>query len=344
MAERIIQSRRRSDETEAPSLRPRRLDEYIGQTRVKEALSVALRAAKKRGEALDHVLFYGPPGLGKTTLAHIIAAELDVHLVTSSGPTLEKAKDLAAILTNLEQRDVLFIDEIHRMNRAVEETLYPAMEDFRIDILLGTGPSARTMQLKLSNFTLVGATTRAGLLTSPLRDRFGIVQYLDFYSEDELETILYRSARVLGVSLTTEGAKEIAKRARGTPRVANRLLKRVRDWADVMKDGKIDADEAVGACEGLGIDEKGLDTLDRRFLTLIVEYYDGGPVGIETLAATLSEERDTITDVMEPYLLKIGFLQRTPRGRVITRPACEHLGLQYPFARVDEMQEELFGD
>jgi len=344
MAERIIQSKKRADESEIPSLRPKKLDEYIGQTRVKEALSVALQAAKKRGEALDHVLFYGPPGLGKTTLAHIIASELEVKIVTSSGPTLEKAKDLAAILTNLEARDTLFIDEIHRMNRAVEETLYPAMEDFRIDILLGTGPSARTMQLKLNNFTLIGATTRAGLLTGPLRDRFGIVQYLDFYSEDELIEILYRSAGVLDVELTEDGAREIAGRARGTPRVANRLLKRVRDWADVMKDGKIDGDEAIGACKGLGIDDRGLDTLDRRFLILMVEYYDGGPVGIETLAATLNEEKDTITDVMEPYLLKIGFLQRTPRGRIITRSACKHLNLQYPFEKDDDTQRDLFGD
>jgi len=343
MAERIVQFKKRADDVEPPSLRPRRLDEYIGQTRVKEALSVALQAAKNRGEALDHVLFYGPPGLGKTTLAHIIAQELGVHIMTASGPTLEKAKDLAAILTNLGRRDVLFIDEIHRMNRAVEETLYPAMEDFHIDIPIGTGPSARIIQLKLENFTLIGATTRAGLLTGPLRDRFGIAQHLDFYSEEELEAILHRSARVLGVALTEKGAREIATRARGTPRVANRLLKRVRDWADVMKDGRVDAGEAVAACKVLGIDEKGLDTLDRRFLGLIVDYYDGGPVGIETLAATLNEERDTITDVMEPYLLKIGFLQRTPRGRMITRPACEHLGLDYPFDKGDERHAGLFG-
>jgi len=344
MAERIIQSKKRKDEVELPSLRPKRLVDYVGQTRVKDTLSVALQAASEREEALDHVLFYGPPGLGKTTLAHIIAVELGVNMITSSGPTLEKAKDLAAILTNLGPRDVLFIDEIHRMNRTVEETLYPAMEDFVIDILIGTGPHAKSIQLKLENFTLIGATTRAGLLTGPLRDRFGIVQHLDFYSVDELETILNRSAKVLKVSLSPDGALEIAKRARGTPRVANRVLKRVRDWAQVKGDGTIDGKVAVSACDGLGVDEKGLDTLDRRFLSLIVEYYGGGPVGIETLAATLNEERDTITDVMEPYLLKIGFLQRTPRGRCVTRPACEHLGVEYPFGRPDECQVELFED
>ena len=327
---------------ELPSLRPKRLKDYVGQTRIKEALSVSLEAARQRGEPLDHVLLYGPPGLGKTTLAHIIAEELDVHLTTASGPTLEKAKDLAAILTNLGPRDVLFIDEIHRLIRTVEETLYPAMEDFLISILIGTGPSARSLQLKLEPFTLVGATTRAGLLTGPLRDRFGIVQHLGFYSEDELQQILNRSARILGVPLSADGEREIAKRARGTPRVANRLLKRVRDWAQVKGDGSVDSSVASEACEGLGIDEKGLDELDRRFLTLIVDYYDGGPVGIETLAATLNEERDTITDVMEPYLLKIGYLQRTPRGRMITRLACEHLGIQYPFEKQDGFQPELF--
>ena len=339
MVERIIQSKKRPDDVDLSSLRPKRLADYIGQTRVKETLSVALEAAKMRGEAVDHVLLYGPPGLGKTTLAHIIAVELDAHLVTASGPTMEKAKDLAAILTNLGDRDVLFIDEIHRLNRAVEETMYPALEDFVIDIMIGTGPSARSLQLGLEHFTLVGATTRAGLLTGPLRDRFGIVLHLDFYNEDELEIILERSAKVLKVPLSPDGRKAIAVRARGTPRVANRLLKRIRDWAQVKRDGKVDREVAETACDALGIDEKGLDDLDRRLLRLIVEYYDGGPVGIETLSATLNEERDTITDVIEPYLLKIGFLQRTPRGRTITRPACGHLGIEYPLARDDSLQD-----
>ena len=344
MAERIVQSDRTKEEVEQLSLRPKSLDEYIGQTRVKETLKIALQAAKERNEALDHVLFYGPPGLGKTTLAHIIAHELDVNLMTSSGPTLEKAKDLAAMLTNLGSRDLLFIDEIHRMNRAVEETLYPAMEDYMIDILIGSGPHAKSIQLKLEQFTLVGATTRAGLLTGPLRDRFGIIQHLDFYSEDELIQILARSSRVLGIKLSDDGASEIARRSRGTPRVTNRILKRVRDWAQVKGDGKINKDVAITACEGLGIDDQGLDTLDRRLLTLIVEYYDGGPVGIETLAATLNEERDTITDTIEPYLLKIGYIQRTPRGRCITRRACEHLGIENPGYLRNQDQSQLFED
>ena len=344
MAERVIQSRKRLDDIETLTLRPRSLAEYIGQKRVKEILSVALQAASERNEAMDHVLLYGPPGLGKTTLAHIIALELDVHITVTSGPALEKAKDLAAILTNLGSRDVLFIDEIHRMNRAVEETLYPAMEDYRIDILIGTGPSARSIQLQLEHFTLVGATTRAGLLTGPLRDRFGIVQHLEFYEESELEQILNRTAGVLSVDLAPEGAKTVARRSRGTPRVANRLLKRVRDWAQVKKMKKVTEEVAEFACDSLGVDERGLDPLDRRFLTLILEYYDGGPVGIETLSATLNEERDTITDVIEPFLLKIGFLQRTPRGRVITRIACEHLKLPYPDGGRTGLQAELFDE
>jgi len=344
MAERIVQSDKTATEVEQLSLRPRSLDEYIGQQRVKDTLRIALQAAKERNEALDHVLFYGPPGLGKTTLAHIIANELDVHLTTSSGPTLEKAKDLAAMLTNLGERDVLFIDEIHRMNRTVEETLYPAMEDYMIDILIGSGPHAKSIQLKLEHFTLIGATTRAGLLTGPLRDRFGIVLHLDFYSKEELEKILARSSTVLDVKLDKDGAKEIASRSRGTPRVANRILKRVRDWAQVKADGKINEKVALDACEGLGIDHTGLDTLDRRLLTLMVEYYDGGPVGIETLAATLNEEKDTITDTIEPYLLKIGFIQRTPRGRCITRRACEHLGIENPGLFQNRDQEDLFNE
>jgi Holliday junction DNA helicase RuvB len=342
MVERIIQSQKREDEIEFVSLRPKSLADYIGQKRVKDTLSVALQAAKNRDEALDHVLFYGPPGLGKTTLAHIIANELDVNLITASGPLLEKAKDVAAILTNLGKRDVLFIDEIHRMNRAVEETLYGVMEDFVIDIVIGSGPHAKVIRLPIEPFTLIGATTRAGLLTGPLRDRFGIVQHLEFYSVDELVTILNRSAKVLDVKLTPDGSEEIGKRARGTPRIANRILKRVRDWAQVKGDGTITGDAAVSACESLGIDNRGLDPLDRKFLTLMVEYYGGGPVGIETLAATLNEERDTITDVMEPFLLKIGFLQRTPRGRCITRGACEHLKMEFPFEKAEEGQSGLF--
>lgn len=342
MAERIIQSKKRADEIEHVSLRPKTLKDFIGQERVRNTLSIALQAAGDRNEALDHILFYGPPGLGKTTLAHITAAELGVNLTTASGPSLEKAKDLAAILTNLGKRDVLFIDEIHRLNRAVEETLYPAMEDFVIDIVIGSGPHARSIQLKIEPFTLIGATTRAGLLTGPLRDRFGIHQHLEFYSVEELVTILKRSATILDVELTPEGADEIGQRSRGTPRVANRLLKRVRDWAQVKGDGVISGDVAVTGCEGLGIDNRGLDPLDRKFLSLIVEFYDGGPVGIETLAATLNEEKDTITDVMEPFLLKIGFLQRTSRGRCITRGACEHLEMDYPLSKQTDLQEELF--
>ena len=344
MAERIIQSKQRIEDSDLTSLRPKKLDDYIGQNRVKLSLRVALQAARERDDALDHVLIYGPPGLGKTTLAHIISNELESHFTTASGPSLEKAKDLAAILTNLGRRDVLFIDEIHRMNRMVEETLYPAMEDYVIDILIGTGPSARSLQLGIEHFTLVGATTRAGLLTGPLRDRFGIVLHLDFYSPEELQIILFRSAKVLGVELDDDAALEIAGKSRGTPRVANRLLKRVRDWAQVKGDGKTRTDVVREACDALGIDRRGLDTLDRRFLTLIAEFYDGGPVGIETLSATLNEERDTITDVVEPYLLKIGFLQRTPRGRVITRIACEHLGISCPLSNFEDIQEELFDE
>ncbi|RME48611.1 MAG: Holliday junction branch migration DNA helicase RuvB, partial [Deltaproteobacteria bacterium] len=293
-------------------LRPQRLEEYIGQEQVKRNLAVFITAAKERGEALDHVLFCGPPGLGKTTLAHIIAQELGVNLKATSGPAIEKSGDLAAILTDLEERDVLFIDEIHRLNHVVEEILYPAMEDYEIDIIIGQGPTARTMKLPLRRFTLIGATTRAGLLTSPLRDRFGVQFRLDFYTEAELHRIIDRCARILEVPTEAEGAAEIAKRSRGTPRIAIRLLHRVRDFAQVQGNGTIDAAIADHALRQLGVDHRGLDKMDRTILTTIIEKFEGGPVGIETLAAAIGEERDTLIDLYEPYLIQEGYLQRTP--------------------------------
>lgn len=312
------------------ALRPKTLDEYVGQSKLKENLRVFILAAKQRGEPLDHCLFYGPPGLGKTTLAHIIANEMGVRLRATSGPSLERAGDLAAILTNLEEGDILFIDEIHRLSPAVEETLYPAMEDFHLDLIVGQGPSARTIKLDLPRFTLVGATTRTGLLTSPLRDRFGICARLEYYTREELLQIVERGVGIMGIRMDPEGAMEIAKRSRGTPRVANRLLRRVRDFAQVEGDGLVTREVASRALDRLGVDSEGLDPMDQAILKVILEKFQGGPVGIETLCAVLSEEKDTIEEVYEPFLLQRGFLQRTPRGRVATPLAYRHLGLPFP--------------
>ena len=309
------------------SLRPKYFNEYIGQREAKDNLNIYIQATKQRGEALDHVLLYGPPGLGKTTLAGIIANELGVNFRITSGPAIEKAGDLAAILTNLDEHDVLFIDEIHRLSRSVEEVLYSAMEDYALDIIIGKGPSARSVRIDLPKFTLVGATTRAGALAAPLRDRFGIVSRLEYYKQKELEFIVTRSADILNIGIEQAGASEIARRSRGTPRIANRLLKRVRDFAQVVGDGVITADIADEALKRLHVDKMGLDRIDRRVLKCIIENYDGGPVGIETIAAAVSEERDTIEDVYEPYLMQLGFLGRTPRGRVATKLAYDHLGI-----------------
>ena len=312
------------------AIRPRSLADYVGQPQVHEQMEIFIGAARERGDALDHVLIFGPPGLGKTTLAHIIANEMGVNLRHTSGPVLEKPGDLAALLTNLEPRDVLFVDEIHRLSPVVEEILYPALEDYQLDIMIGEGPAARSVKLELPPFTLVGATTRAGLLTSPLRDRFGIVQRLEFYSPGELAGILQRSASILGVELNSEGAKELARRSRGTPRIANRLLRRVRDFAQVRSDGEVSADVAVQAMDLLNVDAQGFDVMDRKLLSALIEKFDGGPVGVDSMAAAIGEERGTIEDVLEPYLIQQGFLMRTARGRVATRHAYAHFGLTPP--------------
>jgi Holliday junction DNA helicase RuvB len=312
------------------ALRPKLLDEYVGQTKAREQLEIFIGAAKKRAEALDHVLLFGPPGLGKTTLSHIIAHELGVNLRQTSGPVLEKPKDLAAILTNLERNDVLFIDEIHRLSPVVEEILYPALEDYQIDIMIGEGPAARSIKLDLQPFTLVGATTRAGMLTNPLRDRFGIVARLEFYTAEELSRIVTRSAGLLNAAIDPEGATEIARRSRGTPRIANRLLRRVRDYAEVKSDGRISKTIADKALAMLDVDPQGFDIMDRKLLEAVIHKFDGGPVGLDNLAAAIGEERDTIEDVIEPYLIQQGYLQRTPRGRIATLAAWRHLGLTPP--------------
>lgn len=327
---RVVDASRSSDDDSELSLRPRWLREFIGQSRIKENLDIALSAARGRSEPLDHLLLFGPPGLGKTTLSMVCANEMGSAVRATSGPAIERPGDLAAVLTNLEPGGILFIDEIHRLNRSVEEILYPAMEDFTLDLIIGKGPSARTMRLPLPRFTLVGATTRAGLISSPLRDRFGLQFYFEFYTEPELLTIVHRSADILGLEVTGEGALEIARRSRGTPRVANRLLRRCRDYAQVRMDGSVTMEAAKATMKLLQIDELGLDEFDRRYLRTIIEKHDGGPVGVETLAAAMSEERDTIEDMCEPYLLQLGFIQRGPRGRQASRAAYDHLGIKAP--------------
>jgi Holliday junction DNA helicase RuvB len=341
--DRIICSEPQPDEITAEvSLRPTCLDEYIGQEEVKRNMKVFIEAAKARSDALDHVLFHGSPGLGKTSLAHIIAAELGVNINSTSGPVIERAGDLAAILTSLQPRDVLFIDEVHRLNHVVEEILYPAMEDFQLDIIIGQGPSARTMKIPLPPFTLIGATTRAGLLTPPLRDRFGVIQRVEFYKHEDLKEIVTRSARLLDIPIKEDGAFEIARRSRGTPRVANRILRRVRDYAQVEADGVITREVAMHALEMLDIDEKGLDKMDRQIMLTIINKFSGGPIGLDTLSAAVCEEKDTLEDVYEPFLIQQGYINRTPRGRVATKRAYSHFNIKMEDGFSDQDQGKLF--